>query len=229
MLVRYLDKPWVFSQWASLPGHPFLKKVFNLWFTLSKRYASSSAMNKTLWTSKDCLLHHGSQWHLGTQEFENHSLCPSSNCFHPCRQRLTPQQWGRNAEWHYSIPEYLHPAQSGWEQRSRGSWQTTPVTQTDIRAYKTPFPKQRFLLVSTTHQPTAFHKIFSLFQKQQLFTAANERMQGKENCENCNYSLSSSGFYCCEETQRPWQLITGAIGLGLAYRFRGLICYHHGG
>lgn len=37
MLMRYLDRTQVFSQWAFLPGHPFLQKVFNSWFTLSKK------------------------------------------------------------------------------------------------------------------------------------------------------------------------------------------------
>lgn len=34
MLISYLDNPWVFSQWVSFPGHPFLQKVFCPWFTL---------------------------------------------------------------------------------------------------------------------------------------------------------------------------------------------------
>lgn len=60
--MRYLDRPWVFIKWASLPGHPFLQTVFNLWFTLSKMYASSSTMDKAVWTNKDRLLHQGLLW-----------------------------------------------------------------------------------------------------------------------------------------------------------------------
>jgi hypothetical protein len=36
----YLDKHWVSSQWASLPGDLSLQTVFNLWSALSKLYAS---------------------------------------------------------------------------------------------------------------------------------------------------------------------------------------------
>ena len=59
MLMRCLDKLQVFSQRASLPRHPFLQKEFNFLFTLSKLDASSPAMNKAVWTSKDHLFHQG--------------------------------------------------------------------------------------------------------------------------------------------------------------------------
>jgi hypothetical protein len=36
MLMRYLDRPSILGQWASLPGHSFSKKVLNPWITLSK-------------------------------------------------------------------------------------------------------------------------------------------------------------------------------------------------
>lgn len=50
--MRYLDRspsvyPMSFSSWATLSA-----KGFTLWLTLSKMYASSSALNKRIWTSK---------------------------------------------------------------------------------------------------------------------------------------------------------------------------------
>lgn len=47
MLMRYLGILSVY-RWTSFPWHPFRQKAFNLWFTLSKSYASSSAINKQL-------------------------------------------------------------------------------------------------------------------------------------------------------------------------------------
>ena len=46
MLMRYLDSPQLFSQWAFLPGHALLQKVFNPWFTLSKVYAFTSTIKE---------------------------------------------------------------------------------------------------------------------------------------------------------------------------------------
>jgi hypothetical protein len=48
-----------FSAWASLPEK---KDLFNPWFILSKMYKSISVINKTVWTSKDHLLHQESPW-----------------------------------------------------------------------------------------------------------------------------------------------------------------------
>ena len=68
----YLYRAWVSSQLASLPGHPFLQKLFNLWFTLSKSYASTSAMNKAVCTNKDCFLYQEYAWGKGLHQTEPH-------------------------------------------------------------------------------------------------------------------------------------------------------------
>jgi hypothetical protein len=51
-----------------------------------------------------------------------------------------------------------------------------------------------------------------------LYLAASSKDAGPV----CSHVL---GFYCCEETPRPRQLTL----VGLAYSFRGLVYYHHGG
>ena len=42
-------------------------------------------------------------------------------------------------------------------------------------------------------------------------------------------SMCVLGFYCCEDTMTKATLIKENISLELAYSFRGLVHYHHGG
>lgn len=41
------------------PGHSFLQKVLNPWFTLRKVYAFTTITNKAVWTREDLLRHQG--------------------------------------------------------------------------------------------------------------------------------------------------------------------------
>lgn len=105
MLMRYLDRVRVFRQWASLPWHPILQKVFSLWFTLSKMYASSSTMNKTVWTSKVNL-----HQELRQGDTLGGILCHKEPCLDP-REGLSSYLWHSIGTKSNSSPTW---AQCGW-------------------------------------------------------------------------------------------------------------------
>lgn len=124
-----LDTPWV-----SLPRYYFLQKVFDPFFTLSKTYATSFSMNKTVWTCKNCLFHQGLQralrvdgWalsHRATPKLPVEGLSSSSSILrHPFQAKLdsTPSQAYLGSADSCSNSILLEVTSNIWVHRSMGT------------------------------------------------------------------------------------------------------------
>lgn len=83
----------MFNQWAL---HLFLKKLFNLCFTLNNPYTSPFTMNKIVWTSKDCALGDGVE--------VLHHTEPCLNLTKKASVSAPPYSWHSGLSWIPSKP-----------------------------------------------------------------------------------------------------------------------------